>query len=282
MKIFIAVDMEGITGVVHGDQLMAEGRGYAAAQRLLMGDVYAALEGIRRVYPDAIVRLGDGHATMRNIILDDLPANVEVVVGPARPENKPLCQLEGLDASFNMMMQLGYHSKAGTPGGLLAHTYIGSLVSSWKLNGREVGEITMNTALATCFGVPMCFVSGNSDLAAEAAELPNTPEFVATKSVLGPTAAICMPPSKTRALIADGVERALRRTWERPGVSDAPATIEVATHRREQAARGARVPGVELVGDNVMRVQAATVQDAYRTMWQACTVAMEEQPGWLQ
>jgi D-aminopeptidase len=112
--------------------------------------------------------------------------------------------------------------------------------------------------------------------------LPNTPEFVATKSVLGPTAAICMPPSKTRALIADGVERALRRTCERPIVSDAPATIEVATHRREQAARGARVPGVELVGDNVMRVQAATVQDAYRTMWQACTVAMEEQPGWLQ
>lgn len=282
MKIFIAVDMEGITGVVHGDQLMADGRGYAGAQRLLMGDVLAALEGIRRVYPDALVRLGDGHATMRNIILDDLPSNVEIVVGSARTENKPLCQLEGLDASFDMMLQIGYHSKAGTPSGLLAHTYIGSLVASWRLNGHEVGEISMNTALAHGFGVPMCFVSGNSDLADEVAALPGAPEFVSTKSVLGPTAAICLPPSKTKSLITDGVERALRRTWDTPATTHAPTTIEVTTHRREQAARGGRVRGVDLVGDTVLRVQAATVADAYRTMWQACVAALEEQPSWLQ
>lgn len=282
MKIFIAVDMEGITGVVHGDQLMAEGRGYAGAQRLLMSDIHAALDGIRRVYPDAIVRLGDGHATMRNILLDELPEYVDVVVGSARPDNKPLCQLEGLDASFDMMLQIGYHSKAGTPRGLLAHTYIGSLVSAWKLNGATVGEITMNTAIGNGYSVPMCFVSGNSDLEDEARSLPGSPEFVATKTTLGPTAAICKPPSLTRKLIADGVEKALLRDWQRPSQVSGTTTIDVVTHRREQALRGSRCSGVELVDDRTMRVRSADVHDAYRTMWQACTMALDEQPVWLQ
>lgn len=282
MKIFLAVDMEGITGVVHGDQLMAEGRGYASAQKLLMSDVHAVISGIHRVYPDASIRIGDGHATMRNIILEDLPANVDVVVGSARPDNKPLCQLEGLDASFSMMMQIGYHSKAGTPGGLLAHTYIGSLVSVWKLNGREVGEITMNTAIAHSFGVPVCFVSGNSDLADEASSFDEQPEFVATKTVLGPTAAICLPPTRTRQLLADGVERALQRSWRTPQIPASPTTIDVVTHRREQAQRGARCEGIELVGDSTMRATASTAHAAYRMMWKACTMALEEQPIWLQ
>jgi D-amino peptidase len=282
MKIFIAVDMEGITGVVHSDQLMAEGRGYPSAQRLLMSDIQAALEGIQRVYPNADVLLGDGHATMRNIVLDDLPPNVSVVVGSARPDNKPMCQLEGLDETFDAMLQIGYHSKAGTSCGLLAHTYIGSLVSSWMLNGREIGEISMNTAIAHGYGVPMCFVSGNSDLIEEVGMLPVVPEFVATKSVLGPTAAVCLPPSTTRRLIADGVERALRRTWERPRPSTSATTIEVVTHRREQALRGGRLGGVEIVGETTMRVVSDSVHDAYRRMWQACTMALEEQPSWLQ
>ncbi len=282
MKIFIAVDMEGITGVVHGDQLMAEGRGYAAAQRLLMSDIHAALEGIQRVYPDATVRLGDGHATMRNIVLDELPEYVDVVVGSARPDNKPLCQLEGLDASFDLMFQIGYHSKAGTPRGLLAHTYIGSLVSAWKLNGADVGEITMNTAIANRFGVPVCFVSGNSDLEDEARLLTGSPEFVATKTTLGPTAAICKPPSMTRKLIADGIEKALLRNWSRPLPVSGTTTIEVVTHRREQALRGSRCFGVELVDDLTMRVQSDDLHEAYRMMWQACTMALDEQPVWLQ
>lgn len=282
MKIFIALDMEGITGVVHGDQLMADGRGYAAAQRLLMNDLHAAIEGITRVYPDAHIRVGDGHATMRNVILDELPSNVDVMIGSARPENKPLCQLEGLDASFSMMIQVGYHSKAGTPGGLLAHTYIGSLVKSWSLNGREVGEITMNAALAQGFGVPMCFVSGNSDLLDEVRALDPVPEFVATKSVLGPTAAICVPPSLTKKRIADGVETALRRSWTTIDAAAGETTIEVETFRREQAHRGARLHGVELVGDSRMRVTASNVHDAYRCMWHACTMALDEMPVWLQ
>lgn len=282
MKIFLAVDMEGITGVVHHDQLSAEGRGYAAAQRLLMSDIYAVLDGIQRVYPDATVRIGDGHATMRNVIVDDLPPNVELVVGPARPDNKPLCQLEGLDSSFSLMMQIGYHSKAGTPRGLLAHTYVGSLVSSWCLNGDEVGEITMNTAVANSYGVPVCFVSGNSDLESEAASLPGAPVFVSTKTVLGPTAAICLPPSATRIRIREGVEQALRSAWLPVGSHSGDTVLDVTTYRREQAERGARAAGVELIGDRTMRVTSASAAEAFRMMWQACTMALEEQHIWLQ
>ncbi|MBK7032295.1 MAG: M55 family metallopeptidase [Ignavibacteria bacterium] len=102
MKIFIAADMEGATGVVHHDQLMPDGRGYAAAQRLLTGDVNAAIDGVLRVVPNATFVVGDGHGPMRNIILQELHESAELVIGSAKPINKPLCQLEGVDGSFDM------------------------------------------------------------------------------------------------------------------------------------------------------------------------------------
>ncbi|MFN6113824.1 MAG: M55 family metallopeptidase, partial [Bacteroidota bacterium] len=72
MRVFIAVDMEGATGVVHHDQLMPDGRGYAAAQKLLTADVNAVIEGVLLVEPQAEVVVGDGHGIMRNVLLDQL------------------------------------------------------------------------------------------------------------------------------------------------------------------------------------------------------------------
>ena len=137
----------------------------------------------------------------------------------------------------------------------------------------------MNAALAEGFGVPMVFVSGNSDLDDEIRALEPAPVFVATKSVLGPTAAICAPPSRTKKLIADGVETALRRSWIRSEVIERETTIEIETYRREQAHRGSRLHGVELVGDSRMRVSASNVHDAYRRIWHACTMALDHGRG---
>ena len=98
MRIFISVDMEGATGVVHRDQLTPEGRTYNDARKLLTGDVNAAIMGALRLAPDATFRVADGHGVMRNIVLEDLHERAELVMGPASWENRPICQVQGAEA----------------------------------------------------------------------------------------------------------------------------------------------------------------------------------------
>ena len=44
-------------------------------------------------------------------------------------------------------MLIGYHTRAGTPGGLLSHTWVGALVHEIRLNGRPAGEALLNAAI---------------------------------------------------------------------------------------------------------------------------------------
>ena len=72
MKIFIAVDMEGATGVAHREHLLPGGNDYERARKWLTGDVNAAVEGaVAAGATDVLVN--DGHGNMRNLIIDDLP-----------------------------------------------------------------------------------------------------------------------------------------------------------------------------------------------------------------
>jgi D-amino peptidase len=284
MKIFIAVDMEGATGVVHPDQLMPDGRGYAAAQRMLTTDVQAVIQGILDESPNAEIVVGEGHAIMRNVLLDEMPEQASVVVGPARPENKPLCQLEGLDSSFDGLFLVGYHAMAGRQQGLLAHTYVGSLVHSFELNGRQVGEVEVNAAIAGSMGVPLALVAGNSDLAEEMAFAPWT-TFVSTKQVLGPTAAICLPPKRTAKLLRENAASAVRSIVQHhapPYVVQCPISMRITMHRRDQATRAAGGGGVTVIGDRAIEARGDDAAEVFRTIWRALCLAMAEHPTWLQ
>ncbi len=279
MKIFIAADLEGATGVVHNDQLMPDGRGYAEAQRMLTADINAVIDGVRRVDPGAEFLVGDGHATMRNVLLGELHPSARLVVGGARVSNKPLCQLEGINATFNAAILVGYHSKAGTPGGLLAHTYVGSLVRNWILNGKPVGEVEMNAAILGSFGVPLVLVSGNSCLEPEVREFNTDIPFVTTKTTLGPTAAICCTPKETQQLLTNAAEEAISRQRQIYPVS--ACTIEIQTYRREQCEKACTAAETERISDSAFRVLGTNAADAFRKAWRACATVLEETPFWL-
>ena len=195
MRIFISADMEGATGVVHRDQLMPEGKTYAQARKLLTGDVNAAIEGALRADGEAEVVVCDGHGVMRNIVLEELHERAQLVIGPASVDNKPLCQSQGCDESFDLAMFVAYHSRAGTRGGLLSHTWIGSAICNFSINDTLVGETAINAAIVGHWGIPVALVTGAHELEVEAGQtLPPGFVFVATKRSYGSTAALCLPP----------------------------------------------------------------------------------------
>ncbi len=288
MKIFVCADMEGATGVVHRDQLVPEGgEPYRAGCRLLTQDIVAVIEGVVPALsgrPFEVV-VSEGHAHMRNVRIEDLPANTRLVCGPARHAQKPLCQIAGLDASFDLAFFMGFHSRAGTPGGLLSHTWAGAIVHELRVNGRPFGETAINAAICGDLGVPVGLVAGADDLCREAAaDLGDDVERVETKRALGYNLAECWGPRATVPRLREAAARAITRHLASPRPVfhvQGPVTAELDTHRREMCDKMALVAGLERVGERTVRVVAPTATQALSTLWHGINEAFREPAAWL-
>ena len=84
LKIFISVDMEGICGVVHSDQVNPGTPDYAAACKWMAQDVNAAVEGALDAGATEVV-VNDSHGSMRNISPDDLHPKAILISGTPKP-----------------------------------------------------------------------------------------------------------------------------------------------------------------------------------------------------
>lgn len=286
MKVFVCADMEGATGIVHRDQLLAEGgAAYTAGCRLLTGDVVAVVEGAVAAGATEVV-ISEGHAGMRNILIDELPAEARLVCGPALWTNKPLCQIAGLDETFAVALFVGFHSRAGTPQGLLSHTWAGSIVHEITVQGRVFGETALNAAICGAFGVPVGMVAGADDVIHEArADLPAI-ELVTTKRALGFNLAECWGPKATRPRLRDAARRAVERTKAgelSPLVVGSPVVAELETHRREMADRMmVAAPDLERIGERRVRTRAPDVREALSRLWRGIAEAFHEPAAWLR
>jgi D-amino peptidase len=286
MKVFICADMEGATGIVHREQLMPEGgAAYTAGCRLLTGDVVAAAKGALSAGATEVV-VSEGHAGMRNILLEDLPAEVRLVRGPAQWPQKPLCQIAGLDDRFGLALFVGFHSRAGTPKGLLSHTWAGAIVHEITVNGRVFGETALNAAICGGFGVPVGMVVGADDLVAEARADLGAVELVETKKTLGFNLAECWSPAATVPRIEAAAARAVKRCLAgdfQPMQFAAPVVAELETHRREMVDRMLlAAPDLERIGERRVRCVADDVRDALSGLWRGITEAFHEPSAWLR
>jgi D-amino peptidase len=205
LKLFISVDMEGIGGIGTGAMTSAAGKDYSTGRRLMTDEVNAVVAAILRSAPTADILVNDSHGDMQNLLHTELDPRVRYIQGAI----KPLGMVQGLDASFDGAIFLGYHAKAGDPDGFLAHTGTGSVKGLW-LNDVEVGEGGMNAAFAGGHGVPVILAAGDSATTAELGHLLGT-ETVTTKTAETPASARLIHPERVRAMLEEAVGRSLAR-----------------------------------------------------------------------
>jgi len=159
-KVYISVDMEGISGVNGDDQTSPGGAEYGRARKLMAEDANAAIRGaFEGGATDVLVN--DSHGHQRNLLPEDLDPRARLISHSFKRHG----MMEGLDETFDAIIFVGYHAKADSPRGLFAHTGSG-VVKDLQVNGRSVGEGGMNAALAQWFGVPVVMVTGD-DVAVE-------------------------------------------------------------------------------------------------------------------
>jgi D-amino peptidase len=162
LKVYISADMEGVVGVVTGEQLGPGGFEYSKAREYMTQEVLSAIRGARAAGATEIL-ISDSHGNGQNLLLDELPPDVTVV----RSWPRPLMMMEGIDSSFDAAIFIGYHSGTTNPDGVRAHTMSSGRLADIRLNGQSVPEGGINAAIAGHFGVPVVMVSGDDAAVAE-------------------------------------------------------------------------------------------------------------------
>jgi len=221
---------------------------------------------------------------MRNLIVDDLPEAARVVIGPAQSRNRPLVQMTGIDdGDFAACLFVGFHSRAGTPGGLLSHTWVGALVHEIRLQGAPAGESLLDAAIAGHYGTPVVLVTGGDDVCREVrADLGDDVETVAVKRVLGTSACASLTPARAQREIREAAERAVRaREGRRPWTTTPPVVMEVEFHRREMREKALRANVGEATGERCVRYEAGDVPTAAKHVWRGLEAALLEDSSWL-
>ena len=80
MNVYMSVDIEGITGVVHRDMMSPGEREYDRGRRLMTADANAAIEGLVQAGADFIL-VNDGHGPMRNLLFEEMHPAAHLLTG---------------------------------------------------------------------------------------------------------------------------------------------------------------------------------------------------------
>jgi D-amino peptidase len=272
VRVFMSVDIEGVTGVCHvkqADDLGSEP--WREACRLMRGDVDAALAGCVAAGADDIV-VTDAHYDGDNLGVDGLPRQVSLISGM----QQGLSMMEGVGPDFDAALFVGYHAMAGTEGGVLAHTWDLQVARVTAMDGdgarREIGEFGLNAAVAGAFGVPVVFVSGDDKIAVEARALLPGVEAAVVKQGLTRTAARLFDPETARAAIMDGVARALAEP--RPAPLDWRGTsLEVEFGTVQWCDKAAACPAARRLDGRRLLLEAPDYLDVYRAFIACATLA---------
>jgi D-amino peptidase len=260
--VFISVDMEGMAGIVHLQQVMRGMPEYPLSCKLMTAETNAAVAGARRAGATRFV-VNDSHGDMRNFVLDELDEGVELISGA----DKPYSMGAGLDPTFEVAFFVGYHASVGREHAIMDHTYGGRTVYALRINGREQSEATLNAGLAGTYGVRTALITGDRATIEEAsAELPGI-EGVVVKEALGRQAARSLHPAEACRRIEAGAYRAYGERTGRPLYQPkGPFTLEIDWMNANMADLCVELPEVQRAGGRTVRYQTADFQTCYRML----------------
>ncbi len=257
-KVYISVDMEGISGVNGDDQTSAGQAEYGRARKLMVEDANAAIRGaFAGGATDVLVN--DSHGGQRNLLPEDLDPRARLISHSFKRHG----MMEGLDESFDSVLFIGYHAKASAPRGLFAHTGSG-VVRDLQINGTSVGEGGMNAALAAWYGVAVALVTGDDVAVDEGkARVPAVKGGV-VKRAINTRAVELVPLAQARRQIEAGAKEAVAAAKKPAPMRAGPFTVTMQF-------RDVTIPEVmsafremERPAPDTLRFQRDALPEAYR------------------
>lgn len=251
LKVYISVDMEGITGVTRFEDVEVGKPRYEHFRQLMIHETNAAIEGALAAGATQIV-VRDAHDSACNLLPEELHRAALLI---SNWSGGVLGMMECLDSSFAAAVFIGNHAKANTPNAILKHTMSLS-ISDLRVNGVSLSEAGWNALIAGYYGVPVVFVSGDKAVCEHCQSLFPSVYTVAVKEAVG-AASVNLHPAVAQEMIRAGVEQAVReRAKCRPFVLSGGYTVEIEFTKEEKAYRAQWYPGAERVNERTVRFRS--------------------------
>ncbi len=263
MKVFISVDMEGITGVSVGEHCNSAESDYQRFRKLMTQDTNAAIEGaIEAGATDILVN--DSHGPMTNILIEELHPKARLISG----NKKHLGQMEGISPESNVVFLVGYHDREGSFDAVLNHSFYGRMILEVRCNGEPMGEAAVNGGTAGHFGVPVGLVCGDNLVCADATKRFPGVETAVVKQAISRFSACNLPPAQSHALIRSGAKAAVAKVATLKAYKPAiPVKFEVDFKSTAEAYACDVFPEIKRIGPRTITLSANDYLTAYRMLW---------------
>jgi D-amino peptidase len=274
LRVYISVDMEGVVGAVTGDQLGPGGFEYQRFREFMTREALAAVNAAKEAGATEIV-VSDSHGNGENLLIEQFPADVNII----RSWPRRLTMMAGMDATFDAVIFIGYHSSTDNPTGVRAHTFSSARLTHVAVNGTPFTEGAWNAAIAGHFGVPVVMISGDDAACAEVSKVVGSIETAVVKKNLGFHSAMTLTPEASYTLIAEKVKAGLARREEiKPFAVTKPVTVDVGFKHYLPAEVLSYLKGIERTGSHSIRYRVADMLEAADLMLVLNTYSVNLEP----
>ncbi|GED00875.1 M55 family metallopeptidase [Bacillus atrophaeus] len=261
MKLYMSVDMEGISGLPDDTFVNSRKHNYERGRAIMTEEAnYVIAEAFNSGCSEVLVN--DSHSKMNNLLIEKLHPEADLISGDV----KPFSMVQGLDETFSGAVFVGYHARASVPG-VMSHSMIFA-VRHFYINDQPVGELGLNVYTAGFFDVPVIMVAGDDQAAREAEALIPNVTTAAVKETISRSAVKCLSPAKAGRLLTEKTAYALRNKDKVKPLTppDRPVlSIEFANYGQAEWAN--LMPGTEIKpGTTIVQFQAKDMLEAYQAM----------------
>lgn len=260
-RVYVSVDMEGISGISGSDQLSGGQPEYGRSRRLMAEDANAVVRGAFAGGATEVL-VNDSHGSQRNLLPEDLDPRARLISHSFKRHG----MMEGLDDTFDAVIFVGYHAKAQAPRGLFAHTGSG-VVRDLRINGRSVGEGGMNAALAAWHGVPVVMVTGDDAAIEELKGVVPAIRGVVVKRAINTRAVELVPLEQARREIEAAAREAVAAVApdaQRASVRQSQYRVELQYNNFTYPEVATAFTEIELAAPDTVAFTRSTMPEAYR------------------
>jgi D-amino peptidase len=243
-KVFISVDMEGIAGLVNGEETSRSGKDYDYFRRIMSHEANAAVLGAYDAGASQVV-VRDSHGSARNILPDLLDPRAVLIRDWS---GGPKSMMEGIDESFDAVVFIGFHAKAGTADAIIDHTSNGN-VTDFSINGISYPESGYNALMAGMYGVPVVFVAGDQAICDQVRTFLGDVATFATKEGIGGASRGLHPKVANEGIRAGVAEAVRNRAQYEPYRIAPPYTLVLKLKSEASIYNGSFFPGAVRTGD---------------------------------
>lgn len=260
MRFVVAVDCEGVAcGVGSPGGSLNGSRNLEFAQLQATREADAAVRGLFEAGAEQVI-VWDNHNGSLNLKYDLLDERCDIALGVGFKH-----RFEWMSEDFGGVALVGYHAMDNTVDGVMCHSFSSATYQYMKVNGKEVGEMAIDAAMAGEKGVPVIFVSSDDKGTAEAEAFFPGVETVTTKQAMGWNCAVSKHPKRAIHEIFEGVQQAVaKRDTIKPFAFESPLEFEVRYKRLERAESVSRgYKSAERIDPYTVRYQLDGISDYY-------------------